>query len=226
MNYSFPKLWTNVFAKDVVSKSEHIRTRAVWLLGCLDEDVSKADPQLQSSIFHSLCSSLSDPSLVVRLASAWSIEKLVTTCQFHMYRAQFLPFLPNTMEHIVQTVMKCEELDTQNFLMGVIQGMIQKLGDDVKTVAEGLLSALPPLWQRCERTNILRTTLVDTVSELAKVLGTQGAEKYQAFFVHIIQFCTGDTGIEQSYLLERGLALWVEVLRQTPVLEFSAMVVG
>jgi len=213
IGYFFPELWKKVFVKDITSNSEHLRCRAVWLLGCLVDDVSKASTDIRTEVFQVLSNGLADPSPLVRLASAWSLDKYVITCQFHIYKEQFMPFLDAICEKVLIIIGQSVELDTQTFLLNCIRDIIRQLGIETKGIARGLLVAFSGLWQRCEKTNLLRSSIVDTVTDIVKVLN-EGGQDFESFFINLIQYSTSQTD-DKGYLVERGLRLWVAVLRQS-----------
>jgi hypothetical protein len=81
---------------------------------------------------------------------------------------------------------------------------------------------LPPLWENCQDQNLLRTSILITLTFLVKALKADSYQ-LQSFLVPVLQFCTVDTqNPDRSYLVEQALELWHSVLqystRMTPEL--------
>lgn len=95
---------------------------------------------------------------------------------------------------------------------------MEALEDKVLPAAPTIFKYLPALWDSCEDQNLLRTSILITLTFIVKALKSD-SKQLHGFLVPVLSFCTSDPlTADRAYLVEQALELWHVMMQSAPVM--------
>ena len=180
-------------------------SRLLYLLGEWCESVPVS---CHSAVYELIGGGLSVSDLAVRYFAGKCLERFVvclgnfdepvTATQLY---AQYVDRLFRLLFPLIDAL---SLLELQNSLVLVVRESLTALGPLVTPAVGTLLDGLPRLWASCDgsdssNNNMLRATLLDTLTELTRALGAH-SECMQPFALQVIAYCLDHTKPDREYL--------------------------
>ncbi|KAL3150483.1 hypothetical protein ABBQ32_000305 [Trebouxia sp. C0010 RCD-2024] len=187
-----------------------LRRRAGLLIG---QWVGKLKGEDRPMAYRALLSLLADADPAMQLAAVASLHALIDDWEFR--EDQFLDVVGPCFQLLANFMLSAAEFDSQLQIFGLMNLIIDRLGDSVKPFAEGLLRLLPSVWQDAEGQSLLRIQVLLALQRLVNALGPDSPGCYN-LLVPILQQCTAIDQPDELNLLEDGLQLWLIALRNAP----------
>ncbi|KAL3137934.1 hypothetical protein ABBQ38_005181 [Trebouxia sp. C0009 RCD-2024] len=187
-----------------------LRRRAGLLIG---QWVGKLKGEDRPMAYRALLSLLADADPAMQLAAVASLHALIDDWEFR--EDQFLDLVGPCFQLLANFMLSAAEFDSQLQIFGLMNLIIDRLGDSVKPYAEGLLRLLPSVWQDAEGQSLLRIQVLLVLQRLVNALGPDSPGCYN-LLLPILQQCTAIDQPDELNLLEDGLQLWLIALRNAP----------
>ncbi|DBA79077.1 hypothetical protein WJX77_002150 [Trebouxia sp. C0004] len=187
-----------------------LRRRAGLLVG---QWVGKLKGEDRPLAYRALLSLLADPDPAMQLAAVASLHALIDDWEFR--EDQFLDLVGPCFQLLANFMQSAVDFDSQLQIFGLMNLIIDRLGDSVKPFAEGLLRLLPEIWQDAEGQSLLRIQVLLALQRLVNALGMDSPASY-TLLLPILQQCTSIHQPDELNLLEDGLQLWLIALRNAP----------
>ncbi|RDD46374.1 Importin-11 [Trichoplax sp. H2] len=102
-------------------------------------------------------------------------------------------------------------------VLSVISTMIDRVGSQITPFSSELMQYLPQLWQDSEEHNMLRCSILCTLTVLIQALKSSSVQLYP-FLLPVIQFSTDVEKPPHIYLIDDGMELWKMTLCHAPTL--------
>ena len=194
---------TSTALDDVTSARSCLSCRVLYVIGEWCESVPVA---CHAAVYELVSGALSTTDLAVRYFAAKCLERFVVclgslsddpAAAQRLY-AQYVDRLFRLLFPLIDSL---DSLELQNSLVLVVRESLSCLGPLVAPAVGTLLNALPRLWSSCNESNnnMLRATLLDTLTELTRALGAQ-SESMQPFALQVIAYCLDHTKADREYL--------------------------
>ncbi|WIA20394.1 hypothetical protein OEZ85_004815 [Tetradesmus obliquus] len=179
----------------------------------LKEAVYEAPAAQQQAAGSSGSSSSSGVDVVLQLAAVAALRALVD--DFGFEGEAFVAVLPAVLGALCGMLQESEELDTQTQVFGLMNLIIERLGQDVIAPhVGGILPLLPRIWEAAADQSLLRIQVLCCASLLVNVLGEGSAATYGLLLPLLQQSLHPNS--PQPELLEDALCLWLVALRNAP----------
>ena len=179
-----------------------LSTRLLYVLGEWCESVPVS---CHSAVYELIGCGLSVHDLAVRYFAGKCLERFVV-CSVHsddVVAAQqlYAQYVDRLFRLLFPLIDALESLDLQKSLVLAVRASLVCLGPLVAPAVGTLLDALPRLWSSCDdaNNNMLRATLLDTLTELTRALGAH-SERMQPFALQVIAYCLDHTKADREYL--------------------------
>ncbi|KAK9822576.1 hypothetical protein WJX74_006339 [Apatococcus lobatus] len=195
---------------DASDQAKPLRRRALLLLGQWVTKLTADDRQL---VYQAATQLLVDADAAVQLAAVDCLHALVDDWEFQ--EEAFLPYVHACFQRLAGILNGSEEFDTQLAIFNFINVLVDRLGDEIKPLAPGLLQLIPGLWTTSEGQSLLRIQVLLALQRLVNALGSDSTRCYD-LLLPILRHCTDINQPDELNLLEDGLQLWLIALRNAP----------
>ncbi|XP_055389271.1 importin-11 [Condylostylus longicornis] len=188
-----------------------IRRRIIWLIG--QWSGVKLSRELRPQVYE-LCLHLlqQNEDMSVRLASSKTL--MMTIDDFDFSSESFLPYLEPGFSALFSLLKEAKECDTKMNVLCTMSFIVDKMGDNIQSHADNLISYLPYLWKESEDHNMLRCAIISTLLQIVKAL-YDIPPILSPFLYPVISISTNIKEPSHIYLMEEGLELWLAVVENT-----------
>ena len=196
--------------------------RLLWLLG---EWCERLPLSLLPEVLHLTGAALEVGDVMVRYSAARCLERVVSTVvavdDSRRGQRALAAVVERLLPLLFSLISQLQELHNANRVLQVVRETVSALGSSVQPAVPCLLSALPALWSACASSNnLLRLTLLETMTELTAALGNRSLA-VQHFCLQAVAFClAADAQQDRSFMHLDALRLLQSVVEQSPT--FSA----
>lgn len=194
-----------------------LRRRCAWLIG---QWVSKVKEDICRPIYLALTELLGDEDAATQLAACRSLHNLVDDVNF--YEEAFVEFVAPCLQLLFQFMQRATQFDSQLQIMNLVSLIIERLGEKIVPLAENIMSFLPQVWINSADQSLLRIQVMLALQRLLRALGSQSPLCYELLFP-ILQYSTDISQPDELNMLEDGMQLWKEAVRQAPVMSPQLM---
>jgi hypothetical protein len=206
-----------------------------WLRSCLLKEVCDASPAMRPlrhstlkvlkswtprisredrpAVYRALVTAIADPDPGIHLTAVSALHGLVDDWEFD--EVQFSEFVAPTFQLVAGLLQGATELEAQLDFFGLINLIIDRLGDGVKAHSNGLLALLPAVWASGDGRNLLRIQALIALQRLVHALGPESPVTYPVL-LPILSVATAPSTPDELTLLEDGLLTWLVALRHAP----------
>ncbi|EDV27067.1 uncharacterized protein TRIADDRAFT_22262 [Trichoplax adhaerens] len=199
-----------------------LRRRAAWVIDTWMSEyqhgmnLMRIPASFRSTLYEALLILL-DPSedVVVRITTSSTFRTVIDDFDFSV--AQFLPFLEKYALCLFQLLRQLNSCDAKMRVLSVISTMIDRVGSQITPFSSELMQYLPQLWQDSEEHNMLRCSILCTLTVLIQALKSSSVQLYP-FLLPVIQFSTDVEKPPHIYLIDDGMELWKMTLCHAPTL--------
>ncbi|XP_028398952.1 importin-11-like [Dendronephthya gigantea] len=209
---NFEEWFSQGLVKELQNKSTGyriIRRRVIWLIGQWIN--VKLSPPYRPMLYEIIVSLMSESEdLVVRLNTSKTLRSAVDDFEFRT--EDFLPYLEACVSQLFKLLCDVKECDTKMHILFVMSMVIERVGPKIKPYVASLAGYLPKLWIESEEHNMLRCSILNTLTFIVKGLGSESVHLY-SFLTPVIQLSTDVSQPPHVYLLEDGLELWSSTLK-------------
>ena len=189
-----------------------IRRRLALLIGQWGDTLG--DTAHRDVAYNVILALLRDPDMAVRVAACEGLLKLVDDVGFfaeafdpHLMPAVALLFELMRAADMVDTKLRCLNLLTM--LMNAMSGRLQP------DVVQGVLAAVPALWEDAKEETLMMGAVLVTMTRLVQALGTN-VTSIEGFIIEVIGTAADVESEHELYTLEDGLDLWLAFARNLP----------
>lgn len=193
--------WFQQFLQQELSTTEPLlkitRRRGVWIIS---QWVRLVPDQYRPGIYGAIAHLLQDNDIVVRLAAATCLQSLVEDMGFETTVEQFIPVLSQLTDQLFNLMGQVETLDMKNQVMCVIRAVVETLGPKIYPAIPSLVNALPKLWETCQSENLLKNSILTTLTGLVRALKAESV-KMHGFIIPVLATCTTDTQAQDKLFL-------------------------
>ena len=188
--------------------------RVYW---CVGEWCEALPVSSHAAVYESAGVGLAHSDVAVRFFALRCLERFVVAVvgltEGGQAAAVYGQYVERVFRVCVQLIGQLEELELQAACMHLIRHSVAAIQQAVEPAVPFLLSALPFLWETAgQSNNPLRLSVLDTLTELLRALGSHGAA-VQAFSVQVVAFSLDPKASDRSYLHPQALELWAAVMQ-------------
>ncbi|GMH34265.1 hypothetical protein BSKO_02099 [Bryopsis sp. KO-2023] len=196
LNNKNPKLWP-------------LRRQAAILAGAWVSELKDED---RTVAYRGLAGLLSEADLCLKLTAVSVLRLLIDDWAFQ--EKNFVEFAGPVLESLAQVLQSAEDLETQIKVFGLVNVIVERMGDEVKPLAGGLVQLLPRVWNQGEGQSLLRMQVLTAYQHLLNAIGAECPATFP-WLVPAIAYSIDVDQPESLVLLEDGLNLWLVALRNT-----------
>ncbi|KAK3271881.1 hypothetical protein CYMTET_19794 [Cymbomonas tetramitiformis] len=194
-----------------------LRRRAAWVVGQFfsassGSNVSKVTDEMRPQAY-TLLIRLLEEDAVVQLAAVDALRALVDDWSF--YEEGFKDHLAPCLQKLFSLMHTTYELDSHMQVLGLVSIIMDRMGDRIKPFTAGILQVMSTSWQQSEGQSQLRMLLVQVMHKMVVAMGVDCVAAYP-MLLPLLEYCTDITQPEELNLMEDGLLLWHETLKQVP----------
>ncbi|KAI9291960.1 ARM repeat-containing protein [Neoconidiobolus thromboides FSU 785] len=128
----------------------------------------------------------------------------------------FMPYLERAVDQLIILMNQLDELENKMKIMTILSIIVERMEDKITPFAGKIANLLPNLWIAVgSDQNLLKTSIVCMLNKLTKSLGPI-SENLHELVLPVITHCTDLNDPSHIYLIEEGLELWVNILKNSP----------
>lgn len=175
--------------------------------------VPKLKPQDRPSVYSAIIETLEEGDPGIFLMSCSVLQALLEDWDFDP--AQFLSFIPTTVDLLVRILSACGEYESQLEVFSLLNLVIDHMGDQTLQCAPCILHLIPSLWTSSEGQSLLRIQIMLALQRLVHALGRDSPLAYSVIFP-VLSDAIHCSNPDALNLLEDGVLLWLVALRHAP----------
>ena len=157
---------------------------------------------------------LADANVAVRIAACDGLLRLVDDVNF--YSEHFEQHLVKAMTLLFELIGVSREVDVKLRVLNTVTILMESMGQRIQPVVQGILQAVPPLWEQAKEEHLLKGAVLVTITRLVQALRAEVAS-IEGFVTGVIQFSADVSAEHELYTLEDGLDLLLATLRNIAV---------
>mmetsp|Transcript_18620 Transcript_18620/g.44316 ORF Transcript_18620/g.44316 Transcript_18620/m.44316 type:complete len:362 (+) Transcript_18620:1-1086(+) len=128
-----------------------LKRRVAMLLGAWVD--SFKDPQPRDAAYSVLLTLMGDENMAVRMAACDGLLSLVDDVNF--YAEHFQTHLVKAMTLLFELIAAAREVDTKLRVLNTITILMAGMGERIQPVVQGILQAVPALWEEAKQEHLL-----------------------------------------------------------------------
>ncbi|CAB4042221.1 Importin-11, partial [Paramuricea clavata] len=165
---NFEEWFSQGLVKELQNKSPNyriIRRRVIWLIGRWIN--VKLSPPYRPTLYEIIINLMNESEdLVVRLNASKTLQSAVDDFEFRT--EEFLPYLEASVSLLFKLLCDAKECDTKMHILFVMSMVIERVGPKIRPYVASLAGYLPKLWIESEEHNMLRCSILTTLTFIVK----------------------------------------------------------
>lgn len=147
-----------------------------------------------------------DEDMVVKLTTCFSMKQIIDDFDFDS--SVFVDFLPQYFHLLYVLLEEVSECETKMRVLHVLSFILERVGWSIAPHLDSLIQYLPLLWQHSADHNMLKSTIVSTLTSIVKGLKKR-CTSMSSFICMVVEYSLDFNQDGHVYLLDNGLQLFL-----------------
>lgn len=150
--------------------------------------------------------------LVVRVTAGRQLKNVIDNWDVQI--EQFLPHAAGILGQLIPLIEEVDLPETKLALLTTLNSMIVRMEHHVTPYADGIISLLPPLWDKAGDEYLMKQAILGILSGLVSSMRAD-SQRFHAIILPLIESSIRPDSETRQYLLEDALDLWSSIVAQS-----------